>query len=420
MIITKLALPRRTFIRGIGVTLALPFLDAMVPALTATAKTAAKPARRLGFVYIPNGVAQTKKVNHWMPKGEGSGFEFSRILAPLEPLRDYVNVLSGMAHRQAESFGDGNADHHRGPAAWLTGVHAVTRSTLFEVKLATTADQIAAHELGRHTQLPSLELATENPTAIACDSGADCFYSNTISWRSETAPNPMEVQPRIVFDRLFGEGGGVPERAARARKTGSILDSVAAETNYLNRSLGTGDRSKLSEYFESVREIEKRVQRAEQAGEREITLPDRPLGIPDTYEEHVKLMFDLLALAYQGDITRMFTILLGVEQSGRVYPEVGVDDGHHSISHHQDDLQAIEKYTKVCTYHVQLFRLFSGQAAVHTRWRRIVARSFYSFIWWWHWGWKICTITTTYRPFSPAAVEGGSRVDGTSCTLKRR
>ena len=358
MIITKLALPRRTFLRGIGVTLALPLLDAMVPALTAVAKTAANPVRRLGFVYIPNGVAQTKKVNYWRPSGEGSGFGFSDILAPLEPLRDYVNVISGMAHRQAESFGDGNADHHRGPAAWLTGMHAVTRSTQFTTKLTTTADQIAAHELGQYTQLPSLELATENPTSIACDSGADCFYSNTISWRSQTTPNPMEVQPRIVFDRLFGEGGSAADRTARARSTGSILDSVAAETKRLNRLVGASDRTKLSEYFDSVREIEQRVQRAEQGGAREIELPDRPLGIPESYEEHVKLMFDLLALAYQGDITRVFTMLLAVEQSSRSYPEIGVDDGHHAISHHQDDLQQIAKYAKVCTYHVQLFGYF--------------------------------------------------------------
>ena len=359
MIISKLALPRRTFLRGVSATVALPFLDAMVPALSAMARTAASPVPRVAFIYVPNGIAQNVSsggmVDYWTPAGDGTGFEFSPILKPLESFRDQLVVVSGLAHRQAESFGDGNADHHRGAAGWLTGVHAWTRTKGAEVKLATTADQLVARELGKHTQLPSLEVCLETPTSIACDSGADCFYSNTISWRSPTTPLPMETHPRMVFERLFGEGGNAAQRLARMRKTGSILDSVTQQVARLEQTLGPGDRTKLSEYLEAVRAVEQRIERAEQNNaDVEVPLPERPTGIPDTFDEHAKLMFDLQLLAFQADITRVVSLMMARELSNRSYPEIGVPDGHHTVSHHQDDLELLAKKAKVDTYHIEL------------------------------------------------------------------
>jgi hypothetical protein len=355
MMIVKLALPRRTFLRGVGATLALPLLDAMVPALTATAKTAARPVPRIGFVYTPNGVIQAQ----WTPAADGAGFPLSPILSPLEAFRRQVVVVSGLAHRQAESFGDGNADHHRATAAWLSGVHAWTRSTGLEIRLETTADQIAASVLGKDTRLPSLELALESPTSIACDSGADCFYSNTVSWRTPTVPLPAEIHPRVVFERLFGDGGSADQRMAQMRRSASILDSVMGEVERLNRRLGTRDRSKLDEYLESVRSIEQRMARSgAQSAEASLELPERPTDIPATLEEHAKLMFDLQALAFQADITRVFTLLVGREQTNRTYPEIGVPDGHHAVSHHQHDPVLVAKKSKIDTYHVALLTYF--------------------------------------------------------------
>ena len=355
MIINKIALPRRTFLRGMGATVALPFLDAMVPALSAIAKTAANPVPRMGFIYVPNGIAQNAAVNYWKPTGEGTSFEFSPILRPLEPFRDRLLVVSGLAHRQAESFGDGNADHHRGAAGWLTGVHAWTRTKGAEVKLATTMDQLAARELGKDTQLPSLELCLETPTSIACDSGADCFYSNTISWRTPTMPLPMETHPRVVFERLFGEGGSAAQRLARMQKTGSILDSVIQQVIRLEQTLGPSDRTKLSEYLEAVRAVEQRIERAEHhSAELEVPLPERPTSIPETFEEHAHLMFDLQVLAYQADITRVVSLMMARELSNRSYPQIGVPEGHHEMSHHQDNLDFLAKKAKIDTYHIQL------------------------------------------------------------------
>ncbi len=350
MIVTKMALPRRTFLRGAGAMLALPLLDAMVPALSALAKTAAKPVPRIGFIYIPNGVMQV----HWTPKGEGTDFEWSPILSPLAAFRDRVLVVSGLAHRQAESFGDGNADHHRATAAWLSGVHAWTRRTGLEIRLSTTADQLAAAHLGKQTRLPSLELALESPTSIACDSGADCFYSHTVSWRTPTTPLPAEIHPRVVFDRLFGDGGSAAQRLAQVRKTASILDSVTEDAARLQQRLGASDRTKLNEYLDSVRAVEQRLQTGDKDQDPALVLPERPTDIPGTLEEHARLMFELQALAYQADITRVFTLLIGREQTNRTYPEIGVADGHHAVSHHQHDPVLVAKKAKIDTYHVRL------------------------------------------------------------------
>jgi len=355
MIITRLALPRRTFLRGMGATLALPLLDAMIPALTAVAKTEAKPVPRIGFIYTPNGVIQSQ----WTPAADGRAFEFSPILRPLEPFRKDVLVVSGLAHRQAESFGDGNADHHRATAAWLSGVHAWTRTTGLEIKLETTADQLAAAAIGRDTRLPSLELALESPTSIACDSGADCFYSNTVSWRTPTNPLPAEIHPRVVFERLFGDGGTAEQRRSQMQHSASILDSLTGEVARLQRRLGTGDRAKLGEYLDSVRSLEQRIGRADRDSvEASLVLPERPTDIPGTLEEHAKLMFELQTLAFQADITRVFTLLVGREQTNRTYPEIGVADGHHAVSHHQHDPALMSKKAKIDTYHVLLLAHF--------------------------------------------------------------
>jgi len=356
MIITKMSLPRRTFLRGMGATLALPFLDAMVPALSAATQSAAP--RRLGFIYgSPNGIIQSA----FVPTAAGSSFELSPILSPLAPVKDQLLVFSGLAHRQADSFGDGNGDHARGTAVWLSGVHAWDRrggGGGDAVTLATTVDQIAARHFAKETQLPSLELVLEKPTQVACDS-TDCFFSNTVSWRTPTTPNPMEPHPRVVFERLFGEGGSAAQRLAQTRKTGSLLDSVMEEITGLKNRLGASDRSKLGEYLSSVREIEQRIQTAESNGSAsELALPDRPTDIPEDFEEHAKLMFDLQVLAFQADITRVFSMLMAREGSPRTYPQIGVPEQHHPVSHHRDDPVLMAKKQKIDTYHVSLYGYF--------------------------------------------------------------
>jgi hypothetical protein len=352
----KVALPRRTFLRGLGATLALPLLDAMVPAMSALTTTAAKPACRLGFIYVPNGIIQ----NQWVPSAVGSGFELSPILSALAPVREKILVLSGLAHRQADSFGDGNGDHARGTATWLSGVHP-KRTEGAGIQAGITVDQIAARELGKFTRLPSLELALEaqERSLGSCDNGYACVYVNTISWRTPTSPVPMEIHPRMAFERLFGDGGSVDERLAQIRKTHSILDSVHDEAARLKQTLGATDRSKVNEYLDSVRDVEQRIERAEgQSGELSVELPSRPTDIPDTLEQHAKLMFDLQVLAYQADITRVFTMLMAREQSGRAFPEIGVPEPHHSISHHRNDPVFIAKKAKIDAYHVSLLGYF--------------------------------------------------------------
>ena len=351
MIVTKKSLARRTFLRGMGVTLALPLLDAMVPALSAQIKTAARPVRRLGFIYIPNGTIQ----DMWVPKTAGAGFELSPILSPLAPLRDQIVVMSGLAHMEADSRGDGNGDHARATAVWLTGVHAYDRDRtgVAGVQLATTVDQIVARAIGNDTRLPSLEVSLEKPTQIGCDS-EDCFFANTISWRSPTTPLPMEAHPRVVFERLFGDGGTAAQRSAQTWRTGTILDSVTQEVAALEHTLGSSDRTKLGEYLDAVRELERRIHNMERRGEVELSVPDRPTDIPDTFEEHAKLMFDLQVVAYQADITRVITMLLARETSALTYENIGVPEQHHSCSHHLNNPALIARKAKIDQYHVQL------------------------------------------------------------------
>ena len=349
MFVSKKALPRRTFLRAMGTTLALPMLDAMVPALSA----AGKPTPRMGFVYIANGVIQ----DQWVPAATGAGFELTPILAPFAKVRDRITVLSGLSHLQADTFGDGTGDHPRASAVWLTGVHAFDRTRPdVEVKLATTADQYIAQVIGRDSPIPSLELAVDQPTQGSCDSG-DCFYVNTVSWRNETTPNPTEQHPRIVFERLFGDGGSAAARQARLRSRGSILDSVRAEASRVATSLGAGDTAKLGEYLESVREIEQRIQHVESQPV-DLELPERPTDVPDTFDAHTKLMFDLQALAWQADITRVFSLVMSRELSSRTFANLGVPEQHHAVSHHRNDPELITKKAKIDVYQAQLMAYF--------------------------------------------------------------
>ena len=350
MFVTKKTLPRRTFLRAMGTTIALPFLDAMVPALSARAF---KPTPRFGFVYIANGVIQ----NLWTPVTTGSGFELTPTLSPFANLRDKITVLSGLSHLQADTFGDGTGDHPRASAVWLTGVHAYDRTRPdVEVKLATTVDQLLVREIGKTSRIPSIEMSVDFPTQGSCDSG-DCFYVNTVSWRNETTPNNTESHPRILFERLFGDGGSAEARQSRSQSEGSILDSVREEANRVASSLGRGDKAKLHEYLDSVREIEQRIENAE-SQPLDIELPERPTDIPSSFDAHTRLMFDLQVLAFQADITRVFSMIMSRELSTMTFPSIGVPEQHHGVSHHRNDPQLIAKKARIDLYQSQLFAYF--------------------------------------------------------------
>jgi hypothetical protein len=349
--ITRARLPRRTFLRGVGTTLALPVLDAMVPALSAKPFA---PTPRLGFIYIANGVIQEQ----WKPKTTGKDFDLPPILKPLGALKAQVNILTELSHLQANTFGDGTGDHPRASAAWLTGVHAYDRTQPgVEVRLATSADQIAANEIGKGTQLSSLELTVDFPTQGSCDSG-DCFYINTVSWRNATTPNPTEMRPRAVFERLFGDGGPSAQRLAIAEDTSSILDSVLQETKRLSGTLGVQDKTKLNEYLDAVREVETRIQNVEAKGQQSIELPDRPVDVPERFEDYVKMMFDLQLLAFRADVTRVFSMILARELSSRTFPQIGVPEQHHAVSHHRNDPDLMSKKARIDTHHMELFTYF--------------------------------------------------------------
>jgi hypothetical protein len=354
MIIEKKALPRRALLKGMGVTLALPFLDAMVPALGA-APTA---PRRLGFVYIPNGAVMSK----WQPPGDGALHELTPTLAPLAPFKDQITIPVGLSQRMAEAFGDGNGDHSRAGAVYLSGVHP-KHTEGADVKNGITVDQIAALELGKDARLRSLEMAMEQVFLIGnCDNGYSCAYTNSISWRTPTDPNPMETNPRVIFERLFGNGGSAAERMAQIRQDRSILDFVNSGIAGLQKKLSASDRTVMTDYLDSVREMERRIQIAErQNGESPLDLPERPIGVPEAYEDHAKLMFDLIALAFRADITRVFTFTLGKEQTNQPYPQVGVNESHHAVSHHQNDPAKLEKGAKINKYHVELLAYFLNQ-----------------------------------------------------------
>jgi hypothetical protein len=353
MIVTKKALPRRTVLRGIGATIALPFLDAMAPALTATARTAANPIPRLGFVYAPNGMFLP---NFHPAGGGGRGFEMSPILKPLEPYRDQLVVVSGLSNRGLVSTNEGGGVHTRAHGGWLSGV-LPKRTEGADIEAGKTIDQYAADTLGADTSLRSLELTTEsNFTVGNCENGYSCTYQNSTSWRTATTPLPHERDPRVVFQRLFGDGGSMEARLAQMKTDRSILDSVTESIDRLERRLGLRDRSSVEEYLDAVREIERRIQRAEQ-GNAATPLPavEQPGGVPEEYDEHVLLLFDMLVLAYQADVTRVSCTQMARELSGRTYPNIGVPEAHHSVSHHQLDPHNIEQYTKINTHQMSLF-----------------------------------------------------------------
>jgi len=352
MFVTRRHLPRRTFLKGVGVSLALPLLDSMIPARTLLAQTAAKPLPRLGFVYVPHGAIMDK----WTPATEGAGFEFTPILKPLEPFRDRLNVVSGLGHRAADT----TAVHSLSPTTWLSGVRPKATQGV-DAYAGVTADQIAAQQIGQDTVLPSMELATEDHSGLigSCDRDYGCIYMNTLSWRTPTTPMPMEINPRKVFERMFGQGGSATERLARIKEDKSILDAITRDVASLQVQLGPSDREMMTQYLENVREIERRIQRAEQSqGDEDLTLPARPAGVPFDYEEHIKLMYDLMALAYQADVTRVMTFMISREVSNRTYPQVGVTDGHHAISHHQNRAEKMEKNVKIQTYNLSQFGYF--------------------------------------------------------------
>ncbi len=356
MFVSKKALSRRLLLQGIGASFSLPLLDAMVPAFAADAP---RSPPRFGFFYAGNGIVHS----HWKPTSVGRNFDLPANLQSLRALQSEINVITGLDHAQADTFGDGTGDHPRSSAAWLTGVHAYDRTRPgVEVKLATTADQLIANAIGHDSPVASLELSVDPPMQGSCDSG-DCFYVNTVSWRNETTPNLAELHPRIVFERLFGDGGSSAERLARARSAGSILDSVSQEAARLAATLGAGDSSKLDEYLDAVREVERRIQSTETQGSRDVELPERPTDIPDTYEEHARIMFELQRLAFQTDTTRVTSMIMARELSGLSYPNIGVPEAHHAISHHRGDPELIDKKSRIDSYHIRLLAEFA--AAMH-------------------------------------------------------
>jgi hypothetical protein len=356
MFIRKVSLPRRTVLKGMGAALALPLLDAMVPALTPIVRTAAAPQRRLGCVYIPHGAI----MDRWTPATSGTGFELSPILKPLEPFRDSLVVVTNLTRPERGV----DTNHAGAPASWLAGVPP-KRTDGPDFELGVTLDQLVAKAIGQDTTFPSLEIATEDFSGLigACSPGFSCAYMNTLSWRTPTTPLPMEINPRVVFERMFGGGGTRQERLARMRTDRSLLDFVAGDLKDLEAGIGASDKARLGEYLTYVREIERRITRAEQQAGTIPDVPGAPVGVPESFEEHVSLLFDLLALAFQADLTRVFTFMLGRELSQRTYPHLGVTEPHHSISHHANRPGAIEAHATVNTYHVTLFAKFVARLA---------------------------------------------------------
>jgi hypothetical protein len=351
MIVKKLALERRTFLRGVGATFALPLLDAMIPAMTAVANTPASGdrLRRLGFVYMPMGCDQSR----WNLRGDTLD-ELSPTLSPLAAVKQHVCVISNMELQNAYP-----GTHATSNSGFLSAAKA-KRTESSDYYLGTTADQIAAQQIGQETQLPSLELSMDLLATVGqCDNGYACVYQNNLSWSSPTTPLPAEAHPRIVFETLFGEGSSAAERRAALRAKASLLDSVTEEITRLKITLGPSDRERVSQYLEAVREVERRIQRAEAtAAENPLPDLDRPVGVPVAYADHARLMFDLQVLALQGDITRVITFQLARETSNRTYPEIGVTDPHHPLTHHAGDVQKIAKVAKINRFHVSLFAEF--------------------------------------------------------------
>jgi hypothetical protein len=353
--ITKKHLSRRTFLQGTGVTLALPLLESMVPAATALAQSAAAPKTRLGCIYIPHGATMDK----WTPATAGTGFQFSEILQPLEPFRNHINVISDLAHAPVAPWtgeDTGGAENHvRAAAVFLSGAHPVKKNEAF---VGATVDQIAAQHVGQDTPLPSVELSLE-PLNLTCgDAGFTCAYRNTLSWKSATLPLPMENNPQIVFQRLFGDGSTDAQRQERRSQARSLLDSIRDQVPSLEKELPPGDRRRLREYLDEVREIERRVKQVDATLSKDLDLPDAPTGIPPDFETYLKLMFDLQVLAYKSEITRISTLMFARENSNTVYPATGVRDGFHNASHHSNDRKNMDQFAVINRYHVRMLAYF--------------------------------------------------------------
>jgi hypothetical protein len=360
MMITRTSLDRRTLLRGAGVAIGLPLLDAMVPALTALERSAARPTRRFGVFYVPNGFSVG--AGHWTPTRTGADFELPFVMEPLAPFRKALLVVCGLSNKEANPLpGEGAGDHARGPGSFLTGVH-IKKTQGADIQAGVSLDQIVARSFSTETQIESLQLGLESiETLGTCDPGYACAYRSTVSWRTPTAPLPIENQPRAVFERLFGDGGTTRRsvQLALLQQRRSLLDAVRQDIERLKGSLGRSDHAKVSEYLDSVRDVERRVQMAERQGAREVPAGDEPAGgIPSSFEEHFRLMADLLVLAYQTDLTRVFTFMMAEEQSNRTYLASGVSEGHHPLSHHMYVPATLEKLAKINRYHVDTFTYF--------------------------------------------------------------
>ncbi len=348
--ITRKHLSRRTLLRGVGVSLGLPLLDSMVPAQTPLARTAATSKSRLSCIYVPHGATMDK----WTPAADGKAFEFTEILSPLEKFRDRVSIVSNLAHPAAGGVGsDAGADHARSAAVFLSGVHPEQGS----IHVGTTIDQIAAQRIGQDTPLPSIELSIEE-VALSCGSGYACAYSNTISWKTPTTPLPMENNPQVVFEKLFGGGSNNADRLARKQQSRSLLDSVMDQVASLQRELPASDRTRLGEYLDDVREIERRIQKAENQIPADLKLPEAPVGVPESFDEHFKIMYDLQVLAFRAEITRVATLMYARDTSGAVYPQSGIRDGFHVASHHSNNRANMDKFALINKYHVEMLAYF--------------------------------------------------------------
>ena len=343
MLITKVALPRRTFLRGLGATVALPLLDAMIPAMSAQTKA----APRFTAIYCGNGA----NMFDWTPAEEGAGFTFSPILKPLETFREQTLVVTGLDNYQATDQGDVGGQHPRAAPAFMSSVHP-KQTEGADVQAGTSIDQMIAQHIGKDTKLPSLEVSVDrNDVVGACDHGYACAYMNSMSWKSPTMPLPSETNPRFVFERLFGSGNTPEERRARREEDSSVLDGLTREISKLKKALGAHDRVKLGEYFDAVRDVEQRIAKSE-SGNQNVEIPERPAGEPESFREYAELMFDLQVLAFQADIARVSTFMLARENINRSYPEIGLPEAHHSISHHGNNPEKMKAYSKLNTYHV--------------------------------------------------------------------
>ncbi len=352
MVITKKALHRRTVLRGLGTTLALPLLDAMAPAL-ARAQSRAKAPTRLSIVYLPNGIMMDK----WTPDTEGANFALKPILEPLAPFKDRMLIVSGLSHNEGGRArqGENTGDHARAGASYLSGVHP-KKTEGADTQAAVSMDQIAARQIGSENQLSSLELCMDTPELLGqCEAGYSCAYMNSICWRTPTTPLPMENRPRVVFERLFGDSESTEPavRLSRIKQDRSILDSVSKKANRLKAELGATDKLKVNEYLDAIRDVEHRIQNAEAQSDRKLPKLERPSGVPETFTDHAKTMFDLQVLAYQTDMTRVITFMVGREFGGRTYQEIGIPEGYHALTHHQYNAEKIAKVTQIQTYHAR-------------------------------------------------------------------